>query len=135
MNHELNEKEIKINKWDINLDNLMNYKYMHDIWIQSILTVIKTDQQQHKKIILTEYEIWNDWLFYYNNFMISNFEFLWFKILEFAHNVMIAEHSNHAKTYEIVQQVYYWFMMHDFVRKYIWFYSIYVWKKTWHVKK
>ena len=74
--------------------------------------------------MLIECEIWNNWLFYYDNFVILNFKFLWFKILEFAHDIIIAEHSDHAKTYEIIQWVYYWFMMHDFVRKYVWFYLI-----------
>ena len=85
--------------------------------------------------MLTECEIQNNWLFYHNNFVILNFEFLQFKILEFAHNIMIAEHSNHVKTYEIVQQIYYWFIMHDFIRKYVQFCSIYAQEKTWHVKK
>ena len=74
-------------------------------------------------------------MFYHDNFVILNFKFLWFKILEFAHDITIAEHSNCAKTYEIVQQVYYWFIMHDFVRKYVQFCSICAWEKTWHVKK
>ena len=48
---------------------------------------------------------------------------------------MIAEHSNHMKTYKIVQWFYYWFMMHDFVRKYVWFCSTCVQEKSWHTKK
>ena len=67
--------------------------------------------------------------------MILNSEFLWFKILEFAYNVAIAEHLNYAKTYEIVQQVYYWFMMHDFVRKYVQFCLTCTQEKSWHIKK
>ena len=80
----------------------MNYKYEHDLWINNILILIRTNQHQHKNIMLIECKIWNNWLFYYNNFVVLNFKFLWFKILEFAHNVMIAEHSNHAKIYKIV---------------------------------
>ena len=67
--------------------------------------------------------------------MILNFKFLQFKILEFAHDAVIAEYSDCAKTYEIIQQIYYWFMMHDFVRKYVQFYSICAQEKTWHAKK
>ena len=119
----------------MNFNNLMNYEYMHNIWIQSILIVIKTDQQQHNKIMLIKCEIWNDWLFYYDNFVISNSEFLQFKILEFAHNAVMTEHSDHTKIYKIVQQVYYWSMMHDFVRRYVWFCSTCTWEKSWHVKK
>ena len=129
-NHELNEEKAEIDKWDMNLDDLMNYKYIHDSWIQSILIMIKTDQWQHKEITLIECKIWNDWLFYWNNLIVSNFKFLWFKILEFVHDVIITEHSDHAKIYEIVQQVYYWFMMHDFVRKYVWFCSTCAWEKS-----
>ena len=85
--------------------------------------------------MLTECKIQNNWLFYYDNLVVLNSEFLQFKILEFAHNAVIAEHSNHVKTYEIVQQVYYWFMMHDFVRKYVQFCSTCVQEKSWHIKK
>ncbi len=91
----------------MNLDDLMNYEYMHDSWIQLILITIKISQQQHKEIMLAECEIQNDQLFYQDNLIVLNFEFLWFKILEFVHDIMIAEHSDCAKIYEIVQQVYY----------------------------
>ena len=57
--------------------------------------------------MLAECKIQNDQLFYQNNLVISNFKFLQFKILEFAHNVVIAEHSDHTKIYKIVQWVYY----------------------------
>ena len=97
----------------MNLDNLMNYEYMHDSWIQLILTTVKTGQWQHKEITLTECEMQNNWLFYYSNFIILNSELLWFKILEFAHNAAVAGYPGCMKTYEIVQQVYYWPIMYD----------------------
>ena len=45
----------------------------------------------------------NNQLFYHNNLVVLNSESLQFKILEFAHNVTIAEHSDCVKIYEIVQ--------------------------------
>ena len=69
----------------MNLDDLMNYEYAHDSWIQLILTAVKTGQWQHKKITLTECELWNNWLFYWDNLVVLNSELLQFKILEFAH--------------------------------------------------
>ena len=74
-------------------------------------------------------------MFYHNNLVISNSELLQFKILEFAHNVTIAEHSDHMKIYEIVQQVYYWSIMYNFVWKYVWFCSTCIQEKSWYVKK
>ena len=53
--------------------------------------------------MLAECKIWNDWLFYQDNLVISNSEFLWFKILEFAHDITVAEHSDYVKIYKIVQ--------------------------------
>ena len=74
-------------------------------------------------------------MFYCDNFVISNFKFLRFKILEFVHDVTIAEYSDCTKIYEIIQQVYYWFMMHDFIQKYIWFCLTCIQEKNWHMKK
>ena len=48
----------------MNLENLLKYEYEHDLWIFKIINMIKNDQQQYKNIILAEYEIWNDWLYY-----------------------------------------------------------------------
>ena len=102
-NYKFNKEKVEINKWNMNLDNLMNYKYAHNSWIQLILTVIKISQWQHKEITLTECKLWNNQLFYHDNFIILNSESLKFKILEFAYNIMIAEHLDHMKIYEIVQ--------------------------------
>jgi len=85
--------------------------------------------------MLIECEIQNNQLFYQENLVILNSEFLWFKILEFAHNAVMTEHSDCAKIYEIVQQVYYWSMMHDFVRRYVQFCLTCAWEKSWHAKK
>ena len=51
--------------------------------------------------------------------IVPNSEILHYKILEFAHNFTIASHSDQAKTYEIIQQAYYWSEMHDFVQWYV----------------
>ena len=42
---ELDKDESEIDKWDMNLDELMNYKYTHNSWIAEIMNTIKTDQQ------------------------------------------------------------------------------------------
>ena len=67
--------------------------------------------------------------------VVPNSEPLQFKILEFIHNFPVAGHPGHIKTYEIVQQVYYWPMMHDYVQKYIQVYRTCVHGKTSYVKK
>ena len=44
---------------------------------------------------------------------------LQFKILEFIYNSPVAGHPGYTKIYKIVQQAYYWPIMHDYVQKYI----------------
>ena len=91
----------------MNLDELMNYEYTHNSWIAEITNMIKTDQWQHKNIMLAECELQNDCLYYCDNMIVLNSELLWFKILKFAHDAAVVDHLSWAKTYEIVQQSYY----------------------------
>ena len=61
-----------IDKWNMNLENLLKYKYEHNLWIFKIMNTIKNDQWQHKNIILAEYEIQNNQLYYKQKMIISN---------------------------------------------------------------
>ena len=132
---ELDKDKSEIDKWDMNLDELMDYEYAHNSWIVEITNVIKTGQWQHKDIMLAECELWNDRLYYCDNMIVPNSELLWFKILEFAHDAAVAGHPGRAKTYEIVQRSYYWPGMHDFVWRYVQSCQTCVQEKLWHVKK
>jgi hypothetical protein len=37
---ELNKNELEINKWDIEIDKLMEYKYKDDPWMTNIMKAI-----------------------------------------------------------------------------------------------
>ena len=60
---------------------------------------------------------------------------LWFKILKFVYNFPVAGYPGYIKMYKIVQWVYYWPIMHDYVWKYIQVYKTCVCKKTSYIKK
>jgi len=51
--------------------------------------------------------------------VVPNSKPLRFKILEFIYNSPIAGHPSRIKTYKIVQRVYYWPIIHDYVQKYV----------------
>jgi hypothetical protein len=51
--------------------------------------------------------------------VVPNSKFLQFKILKFVYNSPVTEHPGYIKIYKIVQQVYYWPIMYDYVQKYI----------------
>ena len=40
LNIELNKNKFDINKWDIEVDKLMQYKYKNNIWIVDIIKAI-----------------------------------------------------------------------------------------------
>jgi hypothetical protein len=51
--------------------------------------------------------------------VVPNSKPLQFKILKFVYNSLITGHPGHAKIYKIVQQVYYWPIIYDYIWKYI----------------
>ena len=61
-----------IDKWDMNLENLLKHEYEHNLWIFKIMSVIKNDQWQHKNIMIAKYKIQNDWLYYRQKMIVSN---------------------------------------------------------------
>ena len=65
-----------INKWDMNLENLLKHEYEHDLWIFEIMNAIKNDQQQHKNIMIAECEIQNDQFYYKQKMIVSNSDIL-----------------------------------------------------------
>ena len=75
-NLKLAQDEDDVDKWDMNLKNLMNYKYAHDPWINEIVNAIKTGQQQHKNITLSECEMRNKHLYYHDNIIVPNSKLL-----------------------------------------------------------
>jgi hypothetical protein len=42
LNAELNRNELEIDKWDIEIDELMEYKYKNNPWITNIIKAIQT---------------------------------------------------------------------------------------------
>ena len=64
LNMELNRNESEINKQEIEIDKLMEYKYKNDVWIVDIIKAIQTGKRQYKDITLTECKIRNDRLYY-----------------------------------------------------------------------
>jgi len=40
LNIELNKNKLEVNKWEIEIDKLIEYKYKNDVWIIDIIKVI-----------------------------------------------------------------------------------------------
>ena len=61
---ELNKNKLEINKWDMEIDELIEYKYKNNSQIVDIIKVIQIRKQQYKDITLAKYKIRDDWLYY-----------------------------------------------------------------------
>ena len=61
---ELNRNKSEIDKQDMEINKLIEYKYKDNPWIINIIKAIQIRKQQHKNIILTKYKICNNQLYY-----------------------------------------------------------------------
>jgi hypothetical protein len=57
---ELNRNKLKINKWDMEINKLIEHKYKDDPWIIDIIKAIQIGKRQYKDIIFAKYKIHND---------------------------------------------------------------------------
>jgi hypothetical protein len=57
---ELNRNESEIDKWDMEIDELIEHKYKDNPWITDIIKAIQIGKWQYKDITLAEYEIYNN---------------------------------------------------------------------------
>jgi hypothetical protein len=64
LNTELDRNESEVDKWEMEIDELMEYEYKNDVWIADVMKAIRTGKRQHKDITLAECEIRNDRLYY-----------------------------------------------------------------------
>ena len=61
---ELNRNESEIDKWDIEINKLIEYKYKNDPQIVDIIKAIQIRKQKYKDITLAKYKIYNNQLYY-----------------------------------------------------------------------
>jgi hypothetical protein len=52
--------------------------------------------------MLAEYEIYNNWLYYWQKIVVLSSEPLWFKIFKFIYNSPVVGHPGYTKIYKIV---------------------------------
>ena len=57
---ELNQNKLEVDKWDIEINKLIKYKYKNNVWIIDIIKAIWTGKQQYKDITIVECEICNN---------------------------------------------------------------------------
>ena len=54
---ELDRNELEVNKQEMEINKLIEYKYKNNVWIIDVIKAIQIGKQQHKDIILAKCEI------------------------------------------------------------------------------
>ena len=54
---ELNRNKLEVNKQEIEINELIEYKYKNDVQIIDVIKAIQIGKQQYKDITLAKYEI------------------------------------------------------------------------------
>jgi len=54
---ELDKNKLEVDKWEMEINKLMEYEYKNDIWIIDVMKVIWIGKRQYKDITLAECKI------------------------------------------------------------------------------
>jgi hypothetical protein len=57
---EFNRNKLEINKWDIEINKLIEHKYKNNPQITNIIKAIQTGKRQYKDITFAKYKICNN---------------------------------------------------------------------------
>ena len=129
MNLEIKEFNIEDVKSQLNQDTLNLDEDFADIltqilWKQieindkfavQIIEALCNEAQHHNKISLIECEKHENYLYFQERKYMLNSNKLRLCIIQLAHDSIINDHSKRAKSYELINQVYWWSNIYEYV--------------------
>ncbi len=138
MNLEIEEFNIKNVKFQLNQDILNLDEDSADIFTQTlwkqveindkfaaqIIKMLCNETQHHNKISLVKCKEHKNHLYFQERKYMLNLNKLCLCIIQLAHNSIIDDHSERAKSYELISQVYWWSNIYKYVQHFVWNYHI-----------
>ena len=107
-------------KEELTLKQLFEERHQWDSFSHKVLQQLHDSEQCFKKITLSECTEINEQLHYRECVYVLNYHPLWLHLCKEHHDISVAEHSEKAKTYELLICNYYWPNMQRFVNQYVW---------------
>jgi len=105
---------------DIFTQTLWKQVEINDKFAVQIIEALCNEARHHNKISLVEYEEHENHLYFQERKYVLNSDKLRFRIIQLAHDNVIDDHSERAKSYELISRVYWWSNIYKYVQRFIW---------------
>ncbi len=128
---EFNVENIKfqLNQDILNLDEDFVDTFTQILWKQveinnkfevQIIEVLCNETWHHNKIFLVECEEHENHLYFQERKYMLNSDKLRLHIIQLTHDNVVNDHSERAKSYELISQVYWWSNIYKYVQCFVW---------------
>jgi hypothetical protein len=107
---------------------LFDLGYNKNKKLKSIILALKKKKPQHRKILLTECELPEKYLYYRKRLYVPANEKLYAELLRLYYASPVAGYMGRARTYEVLSRKYYWPGMLSYVER--WIRNCHICKKT-----
>jgi len=82
--------------------------------------VLCNEARHHNKIFLVECEEHENYLYFQERKYVLNSNKLRLRIIQLAHDSVVDDHSERAKSYELISWVYWWSNIYKYVQRFVW---------------
>ncbi len=109
---------------DTLIQTLWKQVEINDKFAAQIIEVLRNEAQHHNKISLVECEKHENHLYFQERKYMLNSDKLRLHIIQLAHDSVINDHSERAKSYELISWIYWWSNIYKYVQHFIWNYHV-----------
>ncbi len=110
---------------DILTPTLWKQVEINDKFAAQIIEALRNEARHHNKISLVECEEHKNHLYFQERKYMLNSDKLRLRIIQLAYDNVVNNHSERAKSYELINQVYWWSNIYKYVQHFIWNYHMY----------
>ncbi len=105
---------------DILTQTLWKQVKINDKFAAQIIEVLRNEAQHHNKISLVECEEYEKHLYFQERKYMLNSNKLHLCIIQLAHDSVVNDYSEKAKSYELISWVYWWSNIYKYVQRFVW---------------
>jgi hypothetical protein len=120
----LKESQLNIDLTNLDEEDLFTQLFWEQIlkrdqFASRILEILRNNERHYNRIQLVEYEDREDIFFFRNKRYVSRSDRFRFRIIKLAHDSVVEEHSNRSKCHELINRIYWWLNMHQFIKRFV----------------
>ncbi len=109
---------------DILTQTLWKQVEINDKFAAQIIEALRNEARHHNKISLVECEEHENHLYFQERKYVLNSDKLRLCIIQLTHDSVIDDHSEKAKSYELISWVYWWSNIYKYVQCFVWNYHV-----------